>query len=149
MTIIEDIKRAAKLLNAIPPVPIAIWFIDCDALYRNFIYSNEITLMPELQTDGSLSCFAGIPGLKIIQTSTREIEARIRNGISREQERDSFLPLIEEIYPFRKKGVWVQMNKGEHYTIVENRLIPVRSFDDVMEKSLTEYAEVWQALADK
>lgn len=125
MGIYDDITTIKRLFDAMPPFPVAIWFIDCESEYYQFLNQFEQFIKPldEAVWGGRLS------GVNVIRYTVAEIEAKIEVGLNDEWEasRNAFQRLLDsgQIYPFRSAGCWVQMNKGEHYAIFDNQLIPV------------------------
>lgn len=119
---LNTLQETAKRLRNMPPMPIAIWFIDRPKAHRQFIEQLE---QREYAPPKS-SIFHHIPGLPVHNTTMDYIRGRIQ--ISTLWHNDPLKSGIEQrrVFPFRDSGIYVQMNKGPHKRLILGELVSLR-----------------------
>ena len=106
--ILKDLEYLIPLLSR--PIPQAIWFIDEPARYHQVL--SACIELPEREAVRPFTI--PIDGLPLREWRLHEIEERVEAM----RAEGSTEEMINKIFPFRKKGVWVQMSNGKHIEMV-------------------------------
>jgi len=112
---LDDIVEIYAKMDAMPPFAAAIWFIDEPNAYMQFMleynqrYQNGI--------------------VHIYEWTLKDMDAHIETQKADERDGELFGAMLErgELFPFRRRGVFVEMNKGNHYWMVAGQLIELTS----------------------
>lgn len=101
-----DLEAISNYMNSLPPMPVAVWVIDRPEVY--FKVKDLIKQAEAKDIEGSSYQFA--MGMPVYGWDLEELIQHIQKlreeGMSEEH--------LIDTYPFRARGVYVQMNKGNH-----------------------------------
>jgi len=96
---------AQAKLDAMPPAPRAIWFVDRSSVYRQFVGLLADRDMPRIE-DGVISYGGGMPVYSYTQEEIRQgiFYAIRQHGLT--------LPQARRTWPVCQPGIWVIKTKG-------------------------------------
>jgi hypothetical protein len=118
----DDVARAAAILKALPPAPVAIWFVDNERDWRELEQQiKTITVTVEDRPEGLLNAPHFPQGLPIrhfkkadLDPETEIIDSPSRGGGSMFTE--EYLSKFKRVWPYicHFPGVWIEMSNGTY-----------------------------------
>lgn len=114
---IDIINKTYELLKSVPPFPVAVWCVDRPDFHQRILdYCVEHSISTDrvhFDASGRFFYWPSTLGLRLENWTSYEVAERA--GILIQQGRTQ--QYINDLFPFRESGVWVQMSRPPHTQI--------------------------------